>query len=282
MDEVTKLQLIGLTVVGTGVVILLFIRAQFARVIGFVAIVLGLFSLVALSVPQMASLPPAEEKFDIATVKTPTDMAAIGQKIFFSKGQCALCHSIGPSESARCPDLKGIGAKLSREFIFESLTQPQAYIYLDYRHEGLPKEYPARMPYINKNPIGLTKNEILSVIAFLQQMSGEPISVNPSELEVPGQTPSAPVKAEESVPVAVAQARWGGIHGRIDQTDYLNGRDISAVEVRGAQHSGLGAVALQSHLSVPHAGDGRNRHLLHDERRVEGCFLGTDSALPDR
>ena len=54
-------------------------------------------------------------KGDIATVKTPADMAAIGQKIFFSKGQCALCHSIGPSESARCPDLKGIGAKLSPE-----------------------------------------------------------------------------------------------------------------------------------------------------------------------
>jgi Cytochrome c len=160
MDEVVKLQLIGLTVVGLGIVILLFIRAQFARVVGFVG-----------------------------------------------KGQCALCHSIGPSESARCPDLKGIGAKLSREFIFESLTQPQAYIYLDYRHEGPPKEYPARMPYINKNPIGLTKNEILSVIAFLQQMSGEPISVSPSELEVPGQAPSAPVKAGDSGPVAVAQAR---------------------------------------------------------------------------
>jgi mono/diheme cytochrome c family protein len=207
MSEVATLQLIGLSVVGTGILILLFIRAQFARVIGFVAIVLGLFSLVALSVPQMASLPPAEEKFDIATVKTPTDMAAIGQKIFFSKGQCALCHSIGPSESARCPDLKGIGSKLSREFIFESLTQPQAYVYLDYRHEGPPKEYPARMPYINKNPIGLTKNEILSVIAFLQQMSGEPISVSPSELEVPGQAPKAPVKAEDAAPVAVAHAR---------------------------------------------------------------------------
>ena len=69
MSEVVKLQLIGLSVVGIGIVILLFIRAQFARVIGFVAIVLGLFSLVALAVPQMASLPPAEEKFDIATVK---------------------------------------------------------------------------------------------------------------------------------------------------------------------------------------------------------------------
>jgi mono/diheme cytochrome c family protein len=206
MSEVVKLQLLGLSVVGSGVLILLFIRSQFLRVIGFVAIVLGLFSLVALAVPQMASLPPAEESIDIASIKTPADMASIGQKIFFSKGQCALCHSIGPSESARCPDLKGIGAKLSREFIFESLTQPQAYIYLDYRHEGIPKEYPARMPYINKDPIGLSKNEILSIIAFLQQMSGEPISVNPSELEMPGKTPSAPVKAAEAAPVAVAQA----------------------------------------------------------------------------
>ena len=48
MSEVVKLQLIGLMVVGSGVVILLLIRAQFARVLGFVAIVLGLFSLVAL------------------------------------------------------------------------------------------------------------------------------------------------------------------------------------------------------------------------------------------
>ncbi|MEQ1795910.1 MAG: cytochrome c [Nitrospira sp.] len=207
MSEVVKLQLIGLSVIGSGVLILLFIRSQFVRVMGFVAIVLGLFSLVALAVPQMASLPPAEESIDIASIKTPADMASIGQKIFFSKGQCALCHTIGPSESARCPDLKGIGAKLSREFIFESLTQPQAYIYLDYRHEGLPKEYPARMPYINKNPIGLSKNEILSVIAFLQQMSGEPISVNPTELEMPGATPAAPVKSAQVETVTIAQAK---------------------------------------------------------------------------
>ncbi|MXX11523.1 MAG: cytochrome c [Nitrospira sp. SB0677_bin_15] len=177
MSEVALLQLIGLTVVGLGICILLFIKAKFLRVVGFVVIVLGTFTLIALGVPQMASLPPAIETFDIAEVKTPDDLAAIGQKIFFSKGQCALCHSIGPSESARCPDLKGIGAKLAPEFIYESLTDPQAYIYLDFRHEGLPKEYPARMPYIHKNPIALSQQEIYSVISFLQKMSGEPISV---------------------------------------------------------------------------------------------------------
>ncbi len=177
MSEVALLQLIGLTVVGFGICILLFIKAKFLRVVGFVVIVLGTFTLIALGVPQMASLPPAIETFDIAEVKTPDDLASIGQKIFFSKGQCALCHSIGPSESARCPDLKGIGAKLAPEFIYESLTDPQAYIYLDFRHAGLPKEYPARMPYIHKNPIALSQQEIYSVISFLQKMSGEPISV---------------------------------------------------------------------------------------------------------
>lgn len=206
MSEVAFLQLIGLSVVGLGIAVLLFIKARFARVVGFVAIVLGLFSITALSVPQMASLPPVEEKFDVANIKTASDMAAIGQKIFFSKGQCALCHSIGPSESARCPDLKGIGAKLTREFMYESLTQPQAYIYLDFRHESQPKEYPARMPYINKNPIGLSKNEILSVIAFLQQMSGEPITVSPSEITQASETPPAQGKPAQTAAVVSIHA----------------------------------------------------------------------------
>ena len=200
--------MIGLGVIGVGVLILLFIQSRFPRVIGFVLIVLGTFSLVALSVPQMASLPPAEENFDVASIKTANDMAMIGQKIFFSKGQCALCHSIGPSESARCPDLKGIGAKLSREFIYESLTQPQAYIYLDYRHEGPPKDYPARMPHINKNPIGLSNNEILSVIAFLQQMSGEPITVSLSEITMPGQP--SPVSTAAPAPAPPAKSKTKG------------------------------------------------------------------------
>ena len=185
MSEVALLQIIGLIVVGLGIAILLFLKGKFLRVLGFVIIVLGSFSLIALGVPQMASLPPAIETFDIASVSSPNDLAAIGQKIFFSKGQCALCHSIGPSESARCPDLKGIGAKLSPEFLYESLTSPQSYIYLDFRHEGLPKEYPARMPYINKNPIALSKAEIYSVIAFLQKMSGEPISVKVEDILEP-------------------------------------------------------------------------------------------------
>src|SRR3989442_3175583 len=99
MSEVALLQLIGLIVVALGVAILLFIQARFLRVVGFVMIVLGTFALIALSIPQMASLPPAEEKFDVSTIKTSSDMAAIWEKIFFINGHCALGHSIGRSES---------------------------------------------------------------------------------------------------------------------------------------------------------------------------------------
>ena len=194
MSEVALLQIIGMCVIGVGILILLFIKGMFLRVLGFVAMVLGVFSLIALSVPQMASLPPAVETFDLASVKSPDDLASIGQKIFFSKGQCALCHSIGPSESARCPDLNGIGAKLSAEFIYESLTQPQAYIYLDFRHDGIPKEYPAQMPHIDQDPIGLSKQEIYSVIAFLQKMSGEPISIKVEDIMESGQKTASSLK----------------------------------------------------------------------------------------
>lgn len=202
MSEVAFLQAISLGVVGLGILILLFIQARFVRVVGFVIIFLGVFTLVGLGVPQMQSLPPAVETFDLAEIKTPKDLAGIGQKIFFSKGQCALCHSIGPSETARCPDLKGIGAKLTKEFLYESLTDPQAYIYLDFRHDGQPKQYPARMPYIHRNPIALTKQEILTVIAFLQQMSGAPVTVAVKEVvEAEGvsvEVASASGKSEQS------------------------------------------------------------------------------------
>ncbi len=184
MTETQLLQTIGMGVVALGGALLLFVKARFLRVVAFVAIVLGAFALVALGVPQMASLPPAVEKFDVASIKDKKDLAAIGQKIFFGKGQCALCHTIGTSEG-RCPDLKGIGSKLTRQFLYESLTQPQAYVYLDYQHVGPPKFFPAKMPYIDKKPIGLNKNEILTVIAFLQNMSGEEITVDPSEIEGP-------------------------------------------------------------------------------------------------
>jgi hypothetical protein len=63
------------------------------------------------------------------------------------------------------------------------------------------------MPHIDKDPIGLTKPEIFSVIAFLQKMSGEPISIKVEDImesmESEEKTPEAMKVASIENPVSV-------------------------------------------------------------------------------
>ena len=151
----------------------------FAKAAGFVCAVMGLYLLIAYSLPQTVSMPPTEEKLDLTTIATQKDMAKIGQKVFFSKGQCALCHVIGEGVS-RCPNLAGAGARLTREFIYETLTDPSAYVKVDFDISE-PKPFAAQMPVINKPPIGLSAQELLTVIAFIQSQGGK-ITVQPEEL----------------------------------------------------------------------------------------------------
>jgi mono/diheme cytochrome c family protein len=157
---------------------------NFIKVVLFVVAFLSIFAFIALQIPQQASLPPSVEKFDPTKIKTKNDLVQIGQKIFYGKGQCALCHSIGHSATARCPNLQGVGGKLTREFIYESVTQPQAYTYMDYTYSP-PKFFPARMPVIVKPPIDLNNNELLSVMSFIQSQGGE-VTIDPSEIVVSG------------------------------------------------------------------------------------------------
>ena len=145
----------------------------------FLVVILLAFVWLSFSIPQKISLPPEREAFDASMIKTKADVVKVGQKLFFSKGQCALCHSIGPSHAARCPDLEGVGGKLKREFLYESLTQPESFIYKDY-HQSPPKPFPATMPAINKPPVDLSESQLLAVIAFVESLGGK-VTVEPEE-----------------------------------------------------------------------------------------------------
>jgi len=157
------------------------------RVILFVVVVLSAFSYIALQIPQEVSMPPKPEKFDPQKVQTKSDVVEIGQKIFFGKGQCALCHTIG-TDGGRCPNLERVGMRLNREFIYETVTQPQAYVKLDF-DQVEPKKFPAQMPVINKPPIGLNEQELLAVISFVQSLGGK-VTIEPSEFLAPGASPA--------------------------------------------------------------------------------------------
>ncbi len=154
-------------------------RFVILKVVGVVSVFLFAYAYIGYQVPQKIGLPPEKKALDLTKIKTKDDLVQIGQEIFYSKGQCALCHAIGPGQG-RCPNLSGVGARLTREFIHEALVKPAAYVKLDF-DAGKPVEFSAQMPVINKPPIGLSEQELLTIIAFMQSNGGK-VTVGPEEL----------------------------------------------------------------------------------------------------
>jgi mono/diheme cytochrome c family protein len=109
----------------------------------------------------------------IASNLTTADMVTVGRQIMEGKGLCTTCHTIGKSGALRFPDLDGIGSRAASrvpgmsdiDYLAQSMYEPNAFI-VDGFNPG--------MPVINKPPIGLTDQEILAVIAYLQSLGGTP------------------------------------------------------------------------------------------------------------
>ncbi|MDP6980704.1 MAG: cytochrome c [Myxococcota bacterium] len=140
--------------------------------------------------------------------------AEAGREIFWGKGKCYTCHSIGGEGSAqRCPNLgtndqfsdpiwvraavRKQSEGYSRErYIVESIYDPNAYVV-----EGFSK---GLMKPINKPPIALTDDEITSVIAYLLTEAGAndavPEDVMAAVLDAQRDFASAKVATEEFVP----------------------------------------------------------------------------------
>jgi len=154
-----------------------FVMLKVAAVVG---VFLFAFSYVGYQVPQKIGHPPEKKELDLTKIKTKDDIVQVGQEIFFSKGQCALCHAIGAGHG-RCPNLAGVGKRLTRGFIYETLVKPNAYIKLDFDPTN-PVEYSAEMPAIDKPPIGLSEVEMLTIVAFIESNGGN-VTVTPEELE---------------------------------------------------------------------------------------------------
>jgi len=93
-------------------------------------------------------------------------LAQLGKEIFYGQGRCGICHTIGVERGGKCPNLDGAGSRLTREFIYESMIKPAAYVKLDFDADE-PKFYPAKMPVVNRSPINLSEDQMQSVIMFI-------------------------------------------------------------------------------------------------------------------
>ena len=143
-------------------------------------------------VPQKEVLPPQETV--LASDMTTTDMVKVGSEIMAGKGLCLTCHTIGKSGALRFPDLDGVAARAQSrvpglsdvDYLAQSMYEPDAYIV-----EG----FNPGMPPINKPPIGLTDQEILCVIAYLQTLGGTPTVTLQTTHRYYGAPAAAPAEA---------------------------------------------------------------------------------------
>jgi len=129
------------------------------------------YAYVGQMVPQKQILPPAEVeiKKDIGT----TEMVKVGRELAEGKGLCFTCHTIGKKGMLRFPDLEGVASRARTrepgmsevEYLAHSMYEPNAYIVSGFN---------PGMPVISKPPIGLSDDEILCVIAYLQTLGGTP------------------------------------------------------------------------------------------------------------
>ena len=140
-----------------------------ARIGVLVVATTGFYAYVGQMVPQKEVLPPQEIviKTDLSTA----DMVKVGREIMEGKGLCLTCHTIGKTGALRFPDLAGVAVRAKTrvaglsdiEYLAQSLYEPTAFIV---------PGFPPAMPPMNKPPIGLTDQEILCVIAYLQTLGG--------------------------------------------------------------------------------------------------------------
>ena len=169
-----------------------------ARIGALVLASTAFYTYVGQLVPQKEVLPPQETV--IRSDLTTADMVKVGGELMAGKGLCRTCHTIGQSGALRFPDLDGVAARATTrvpglsdvEYFAQSLYAPDSFIV-----EG----FNPGMPVINKPPIGLTDQEILCVIAFLQTLGGTAtvtLQTSHAYYKAPGATPGTPTdqKAE--------------------------------------------------------------------------------------
>ena len=129
------------------------------------------YAYVGQMVPQKEVQPPQETL--IRADLTTADMVKVGREIMDGKGLCFTCHTIGRTGALRFPDLEGVDVRAQSrieglsdvEYFAQSLYEPEKFIVSGFN---------PGMPVINKPPIGLTDQEILCVIAYLQSLGGTP------------------------------------------------------------------------------------------------------------
>jgi mono/diheme cytochrome c family protein len=148
------------------------------KIFGVVLGTLALYTLIANKIPQVQSEVP--QALALGANVTPEQLVAAGEKVYNGIGGCPTCHGLGTRAPNLLTDEKGqgtIGArcgkreagKSCKQYLFESLDQPTAYVVQGYQ---------PIMPVMTRQ---LSPQQIWAVIAFLESQGGT-VDVSASDI----------------------------------------------------------------------------------------------------
>ncbi len=206
------------------------------KVFIFLLVLLGAFLWVGQAITAMTG---GEKKAAGAVEVTPEG----GEEIFWGKGRCYTCHSLGDQGSAvRCPNLGQFGEKFplpigSRaaerakqrseetgeqytptDYLVESLATPGAYVVDGYKNE---------MAIVYAPPISLNMKEIKAVISYLQSQGGD---VDIESIENPTE-----MALKHYARIAAASAAGGGDPGHGEEVFGDNCAECHKIKDEGGE-----------------------------------------------
>lgn len=140
---------------------------------------LGIYTLVAMSIPQVESEVPEELSFSGEV--SAAELVAAGEELFQGAGGCTACHGLGTRAPNLLTDQGGVGTIGARcgdrvpgedckEYLYQSMTEPMAYVV-----EG----FNPIMPDARRT---LSETQIWALVAFLQDQGGE-VTVTAADIE---------------------------------------------------------------------------------------------------
>ncbi len=166
----------------------------FLRIVLFSLATMFAFTLFANILPQVQSDPPKTEEINESTLDV-AGQIAWGQRLFSGRGTCTLCHN----DLGRAPDLLQMdlatafaeriadaryegeaagqsGAGAIETYLRESMNAPSAFVVAGFGKKGT-NDAESPMPRVDAAPLSLTETETNALIAYLQDLAGEEVTV---------------------------------------------------------------------------------------------------------
>jgi mono/diheme cytochrome c family protein len=140
------------------------------KVLAVVLGTIGLFTLVANSIPQVESEVPQE--LTLSADVTPDQLVAAGEQIYAGAGGCTACHGLGTRAPNLLTDNAGEGAIGARcgtrktgmsckDYLHEAMVKPGAFVVAGFQ---------PIMPDMSRS---LSPAQVWSVVAYLESLGGE-------------------------------------------------------------------------------------------------------------